>query len=90
MIQYINIQMAMQICKPSCSPDVSWLSMAMFSSFPRRQRFPRLRVGLAHHETCQAHVTDFAVTSAVQHDVPRPLVNSKTTTEHLEDEKIKP
>jgi hypothetical protein len=58
-------------------------------STPPRHRFPRLRIGLAHHETCQAHVTDFAVTSAIQHDVPRPLVNSKTT-EHLEDEKIKP
>ena len=41
----------------------------VLAPFSRRWR---LGVGLAHHETCQAHVTDFAVTSAVQHDVPQP------------------
>ena len=30
-----------------------------------------LRVRLADNKTCKAHVTDFAITSGIQHDVPK-------------------
>ena len=36
----------------------------------------RLRISFAHNETCQVDVTNFTITSGVQHDVPRAAGNA--------------
>ena len=44
----------------------------------------RLRISFAHHETCHVYVTDFTITSGVQHDVPRAAGNALASIRTLD------
>ena len=44
----------------------------------------RLRISFAHNDTCQVYVTDFTITSGVQHDVPRAAGNALASIRALD------